>query len=200
MNTQISKIRWVSGSILLGGAFIIAVVGITSIAQESWSSDDDHQWYDHNEHVTSALKPYFNSDAVYIEECGACHFAYPPGLLPAQSWHAMMNGLGEHFGENAELETQVRIHIARYLEQNALQKSTRGNMGKMRRNLPDGAPLRITELPYFIHEHDEIPRQLISDNPKVDSLSQCDSCHKEAARGLFDEDRIIIPGYGPWDD
>ncbi len=25
-------------------------------------------------------------NALYLEECGACHFAYQPGLLPSRSW------------------------------------------------------------------------------------------------------------------
>ncbi|HPQ24397.1 MAG TPA: cytochrome C, partial [Gammaproteobacteria bacterium] len=40
---------------------------------------------------------------LYLQECGSCHFAYQPGLLPARSWNNLMGGLENHFGENAEL-------------------------------------------------------------------------------------------------
>ncbi|MBT6616074.1 MAG: cytochrome C, partial [Deltaproteobacteria bacterium] len=31
-------------------------------------------------------------------------------------------------------------------------------------------------------------------------LSNCTSCHKEAEKGIFDDDTVLIPGYGRWDD
>ncbi|MEQ1807816.1 MAG: cytochrome C, partial [Burkholderiaceae bacterium] len=29
----------------------------------------------------------------YTEECGSCHSAYPPGLLPVASWQLLMDNL-----------------------------------------------------------------------------------------------------------
>ena len=26
------------------------------------------------------------TNKTYADECGSCHYAYPPGLLPSQSW------------------------------------------------------------------------------------------------------------------
>ncbi len=43
-------------------------------------------------------------DAVVIKECGACHMVFQPSFLPARSWQKMMEGLKDHFGENAELD------------------------------------------------------------------------------------------------
>ena len=40
------------------------------------------------------------NNAVYAEECGTCHFLYLPGLLPAGSWVRIMEGAGDHFGED----------------------------------------------------------------------------------------------------
>jgi hypothetical protein len=39
---------------------------------------------------------------LYKDECGSCHFAYPPTMLPAASWERVMAGLGAHFGDNAD--------------------------------------------------------------------------------------------------
>ena len=33
------------------------------------------------------------TNAAWKSECGSCHVAYPPGLLPAASWRAIMAGL-----------------------------------------------------------------------------------------------------------
>lgn len=32
----------------------------------------------------------------YAQECGSCHMAFAPALLPAPSWQRIMNGLGRH--------------------------------------------------------------------------------------------------------
>ena len=43
----------------------------------------------------------------YVRECGDCHVAYPPGLLPATSWRRLMAGLDRHYGSDASLEPQL---------------------------------------------------------------------------------------------
>lgn len=42
----------------------------------------------------------------YEEECGACHFPYQPELLPSGSWKKIMAGLGDHFEEEIEIDTE----------------------------------------------------------------------------------------------
>jgi len=130
------------------------------------------------------------SDPLYLDECGSCHLAYPPGLLPARSWRALMAGLDDHFGDNAELDEISRRQISTYLEENASRGSR--DAGDTR--------LRITETRHFRHEHDEIPTRLVADNAEVGSFSRCDACHADADRGHFDEDTVRIPGHGRWDD
>ena len=107
-----------------------------------------------------------------------------------------MSGLEDHFGESAELDAQTRQGIEDYL----VRESQRASYRKLFRNLGEATPLRITELPYFVHEHDEIPARLVGGNDKVKSLSQCNACHRGAERGRFDEDDVVIPGFGRWDD
>lgn len=138
------------------------------------------------------------TDPLYVEECGSCHLAYPAQLLPPRSWQAIMSQLDDHFDENAELDTESRQAIEAYLAEASQSKN--GSYRKLFRNLGDKVPLRITELPYFIHEHDEIPSRFIKANDKVGSLSQCNACHKSAEQGDFDEDDVFIPGFGRWDD
>ncbi len=150
-------------------------------------------WGRGSEQVAPAAHP------LYREECGSCHMAYPPGFLPPQSWEKMMSGLDDHFGENAELPEADRVEILNYLLDNAAGRSDTRLGNKMIRNL-QGTPLRITKLPYFRHEHRELPRRMVEDNPKVRSLSQCDACHRDADKGRFDEHGVIIPGFGRYDD
>lgn len=142
------------------------------------------------------------SNADYQSECGSCHMAYPAALLPADSWHALMGNLADHFGENAELMPETAGKIEAYLTANAADKRRTWASARMLRNL-DGdkqTVLRITELPYFKAKHHEVPARMVQDNPKVRSFSNCNACHQKAEQGVFDEDTVSIPGYGRVDD
>src|SRR5512146_2944422 len=68
-------------------------------------------------------------------ECGSCHVPYPPQLLPAASWRALMSGLDQHFGSNASLDAKSAASISAYLQENA------GRDAQTSRGAP---PLRIT--------------------------------------------------------
>lgn len=63
------------------------------------------------------------------KECGECHMAFQPGLLPAASWKRIMDGLNDHFGEKATLAPDVAADIRAYLTRNA---AVRGDDRTMR--------------------------------------------------------------------
>lgn len=137
----------------------------------------------------------------YLKECGACHFAYQPGLLPAASWEQVMANLSDHFGENAELPADEIKSIRNYLLNNAAGRVSAKLPAKMLQgNNAKQATMRITETPYFKKEHDEIPLKMVKNNPQVVSFSRCDSCHTRAADASFNEHEVKIPGYGRWED
>ncbi|MCP3687247.1 MAG: hypothetical protein GY784_02430 [Gammaproteobacteria bacterium] len=177
------QVVMIAGSAVLAGILATSFYGIGQSFASSGESDS-HRFYQGKQ------------NPVYLEECGSCHMAYPPQLLPGKSWQKMLQGLEDHFGENAEVDLATSSAIASYLQEASRSNSYK----KMFRNLGNRSPLRITELPYFKHEHDEIPSRFIADNDKLSSLSQCDACHQDAQRGQFDEDDVIIPGVGHWDD
>ncbi len=162
------------------------------------SSNDEYEEHDSDEMEYEDGKRHSSAqqNPLYVDECGSCHMAYPAQLLPTASWQKVMQGLEDHFGENAEVDATTRQALENYL----FKASSSGSYQKLFRNLGNQAPLRITELPYFVHEHDEIPSRFIRANDKVSSLSQCNACHQKAERGQFDEDDVIIPGVGRWDD
>lgn len=140
-------------------------------------------------------------NVTYKEECGSCHFAYQPGLLPARSWKKIMSDLENHFDENAELEKDVQTSLTNYLMKNAADQSNYKRSRRIMNSLSNNStPLRITETPYFIRKHDEIPRRLVKDNPKLGSFSKCDACHTNADKGSFNEHEVNIPGVGRWED
>ncbi|ALG68925.1 diheme cytochrome c [Beggiatoa leptomitoformis] len=140
-------------------------------------------------------------NADYVKECGGCHFAYQPALLPARSWTALMGSLDKHFGENAELATEQQQAILSYLTDNAADKG-QSKLGKtiLKGLQTSETPLRITETAYFRRKHDEIPAKLVAGNPDVKSFSRCDACHTTAEKGLYSEKTVDIPNHGRWDD
>jgi hypothetical protein len=176
----------------------IAVVGLISLTMQVSMGDDDHDERYSLFKRQPGVAPVQN--ALYEQECSTCHFAYPPGLLPENSWRRIMSNLEDHFGDNAELIDTDRSAIQEYLINNSADKSGNRRSKKIARSASDTPPTRITQLRYFKHEHDEIPARMVKDNPKVGSFSQCDRCHSDAKEGYFSENRIRIPGFGRWDD
>jgi len=182
------------------------VVGLILMASFVMGDDDK---YEKGERGEGFFSQFFSKkldvapvkNAMYKEECGSCHFAYQPGLLPARSWQKMMGDLENHFEENAELDKDTQEALTKYLVANAADdadyKRSKRIMNSLNKNV---TPLRITETPYFIRKHDEIPKRMVQDNPKLGSLSKCAACHVNAEKGSYEEDDIRIPGVGKWDD
>lgn len=126
-------------------------------------------------------------DDIVKKECGSCHMAFQPQLLPKRSWQKIMDGLENHFGEDASLDDATVQHVARYLTENAADAGWMS--GKMMRGVKEGeTPMRITELPYWVREHnEEVPVWAWSD-PNVKSKTNCQACHRDADRGYYDDD------------
>ena len=119
------------------------------------------------------------TNRLYREECGSCHVAYPPLLLPKGSWQAIMAGLDRHFGTDATVDASAAKEIQGYLEANA---------GRAR-----GKPaLRITETPWFRDEHDEVPASTWK-SPAVKSAANCGACHTQAENGDYSEGTLRVP-------
>jgi len=135
----------------------------------------------HEALADSNLRPVAN--ATYTAECGSCHLAYPPALLPAPAWKRMLAGLERHFGTDASVDAPSAAAIAAYLESNA---------GRGRKRGADSGTLRISETPWFTRKHDEIAAATWR-KPQIKSAANCGACHQGAERGDFDEDRVRIP-------
>lgn len=183
---------------------LIIVLGLTIVGvKNSWSDND--RW------ERSGVSRFFSDDddddhggrranarpvpAIYKNECGgSCHMVYPARLLPSESWQKLMSGLEDHFGDNAELNPAEQAEITQYLVENSPGKSSFRRSRSMMQ-----APLRITQMPHFRHEHN-FSDKMVKDNPKVASLSNCDACHQGAETGSFNEHDVRIPGFAGWHD
>jgi len=176
--------------------FTLGFVMLPLVWSDSGFEFGEFEEYDHRSTGVAAV-----TNPVYREECGSCHMAYPPGLLASSSWTRLMSGLEQHFGDNAELDAETHQSISKYLLANSADRSDYRRSHKFNRYInANDAPLRITETPYFRHEHDEIPKRVVSDNAQVKGFSHCNACHTKAEQGSFNEHDIRIPGFGRWDD
>jgi cytochrome c553 len=130
----------------------------------------------------------------YVEECGSCHTAYAPGLLPARSWRKTMEGLSDHFGEDAELDPEAHAAILSSLLALAAD-SGQANM-LMRRiatAIPAAeTPLRASTGPFFRYMHDEVPASIWK-RAKIGNPSNCIACHTRANLGRYGEGEVRIP-------
>ena len=116
-------------------------------------------------------------------ECGSCHIAYPPQLLPQSSWRSVMDGLEKHFGTDASLDPATTAEIAAFLDRNA---------GRERRTRDGTTALRITDTRWFEHEHDELAPSIWK-SPQVKTASNCIACHTKADIGNFNEQTLRVP-------
>ncbi len=193
------KIKTVA-SALMAFSMLVTAVAVSASGSErgEYGERGERSEYGSSSRGGSSVEPVTNQQ--YKDECGSCHFAYQPGLLPERSWRKLMSSLNDHFGENAELPDADRQALTDYLASHAGDHSDARRAQQLVRSIAAGdAPLRISQVPFFQREHREIPRRVI-ESKEVGSLSNCQVCHRTADRGDFEERNINIPGYGRWED
>ena len=120
---------------------------------------------------------------LYQQECGACHLAFPPGMLPASSWQRLMANLPRHFGVDASLEPAALSALSPWVASHA------GTLRRISENPPDD---RITRSPWYLRQHREVGAEVWK-RASIRSASNCVACHAGAEKGDFDEDAVRIP-------
>ena len=112
---------------------------------------------------------------VFRDECGACHWAYLPVLLPARSWRAITADLSHHFGQNASLDADTTREITAYLVAHAADAP--GSNHAFTRGLRSSdTPLRITDTPMWRDIHGGI-RSSVFRRSDIKTKSNCMACH-----------------------
>ena len=120
----------------------------------------------------------------YRSECGACHVAYPPGLLPAASWQRLMGSLERHYGTDASLDPATVRQLATWLQAHA---------GTGKRVGPEPPPQdRITRSAWFERKHRQLD-DAVWRLPSVKSAANCAACHGGAEQGRFDAHDLRMP-------
>jgi mono/diheme cytochrome c family protein len=124
-----------------------------------------------------------SAPAAYTQECASCHLAYPPGLLPAQSWQHLMGGLDKHYGSDVSLDAATVQQINGWLQAHA------GTYKRVNEEPPQD---RITRSAWFERKHRKIDPEVWK-LASVKSAANCAACHTAADRGVFDDDNLKVP-------
>jgi hypothetical protein len=171
---------------------VVLVLLINGVFIKALADDDDDD--DHHNASKKYNKKYLTpvNNPTYAEECGACHFAYQPELLPSGSWEKIMVGLDDHFGEEVEIDIESINVISGYLISNSAEKSSAKRAVKIVRSLRGRTPIRISEIPYIIEKHDEVDPKVFS-RESIGSLANCTACHITAEKGIYDDVNVVIP-------
>lgn len=127
---------------------------------------------------------------VWMMECGGCHLAYPPSMLPQRSWDRMLQEQADHFGEDLSLRPAT---VAALLAHARQPRPVPWASARLARSAPPGqAPQRITELRFWRRAHRALPDAAF--RPPVSAgKHDCDACHVDAASGIFQPRMIQRP-------
>jgi cytochrome b len=132
-------------------------------------------------------------NATWRAECESCHVNYHPSLLPARSWRRLLADQGRHFGTDLDLQASVVKTLEDYAVANAAERHQTEAAYKIDRSIaPDAVPQRVSATPYWVRKHREIASSQWQ-QANVKSRSNCEACHRDASRGLYEDTAIEVP-------
>ncbi len=135
--------------------------------------------------------PVMTANAAWAKECAACHIAFHPSLLPADSWAKIMDTLPDHFGEDASLDEATATEIKDFLVTNSAEHWDTLPANRLR-NVDAAKPLEITATRFWTRMHGGIGDAVFTSKP-VGAKQNCAACHGDAASGMFAPQMISIP-------
>jgi cytochrome b len=137
--------------------------------------------------------PELPQNEAWSGECGGCHLAFHPSLLPRRSWTALLADPADHFGDALDLDAATLSTLAAFAASAAADEARTEAAWKIARSLrPDQVPRRITETPYWERKHREIDSALWDRDP-VNSRANCAACHLDAEQGTFEDAAMRLP-------
>lgn len=137
--------------------------------------------------------PKLADNAQWRDECGSCHLAFHPSLLPSRSWVRIMSEQTNHFGSDLGLDAASSAALLSFMKGNAAERHQTEPATKIDLSVkPEVTPLRITETPYWIKKHRDIAAADWA-STQVKSKSNCAACHVDAEAGTFEDAAMRIP-------
>lgn len=117
-------------------------------------------------------------------ECGRCHMAFPPGLLPGKAWGVHMDTLNNHFGRNASLGPREEQEIREFL----MLVSSNNPLPVEGVISADEQP-RITQTNWFKRQHRKVDAETFTQG-SVRAPANCAGCHGDIERGSYRRARV----------
>ncbi len=186
MLMKMNQLFLIIASLLVGSFLLMLPATSYADAKDYWRRKHHEDLEEHDEDFQVPI------NQTYSAQCGSCHLAYPPELLPAASWRKILSELPDHNGEQVELESPDKETVDQFLETNAADKSSSRRARRIIKSLHGETPTRITEVPYIRHQHDDIS-ETVYQRESIGSFSNCNACHPSAERGKFNADSVRIP-------
>ena len=127
-------------------------------------------------------QPALGENATWTKECGGCHLAYHPSMLPARSWTKLLQEQHAHFGEDLDLEDESVNRLLGFAAMESAEAHRTTLAWKVDSTTPPSAtPLRVTDTGYWKHRHADLSD---ADWTRTKRFA-CDGCHLDAAAGTF---------------
>jgi hypothetical protein len=122
----------------------------------------------------------------YTQQCNVCHFAYPPGMLPAGSWKKLLDDMPQHFTGQVMINVDTQNEISQWLQANA------GTFALVAEEPPQH---RITQSQWWkkIHMNNSKLPAAVWKKSTVSKGSSCVTCHQSAAKGEFNAKAVQVP-------
>ncbi|MGA7932009.1 MAG: diheme cytochrome C [Kovacikia sp.] len=118
--------------------------------------------------VDAIPKRYQLGQEIYLQTCGACHFALPPAIMPSETWRQLLQDT-QHYGTDLKPLDKVNLRVIwEYIRFTS-------------RPLPaeDDVPYRIYQSQYFKILHPKVKL------PSRPGMNTCLSCHPGAGKYDF---------------
>lgn len=136
-----------------------------------------------------AKAPGLRIPEVWKSECGECHMAFPPSLLPSRSWDYLLKNADNHFGEVLTFKNETLEALRKTFANHSAEEEWTESAHKINRSLKkDQVPLRISDTPYWFKKHAEIKPETW--NNLDTAKARCEKCHSDAYEGIFDDSAI----------
>jgi hypothetical protein len=138
--------------------------------------------------------PKLADNAQWRDECGSCHLAFHPSLLPSRSWQRIMTEQKQHFGADLGFDAATSAALLAFMTAHSAERHQTEPATKIDLSLKaEITPLRITETPYWVKKHRDIAESHWK-SPLVKSKSNCAACHLDAEAGTFEDAAMRMPG------
>ncbi|NJL87628.1 MAG: cytochrome C [Leptolyngbyaceae cyanobacterium SM1_1_3] len=112
---------------------------------------------------------------LYLENCGTCHLAVPPAVLPTQTWYQLINDT-RHYSTNLtplpRFDAQLIVRYLQFYSRPYYEG--------------EALPFRVSSSRFFTALH---PQVEFEQSP---SLNSCVACHPQVAN--FNFRQIVEPG------